>query len=237
MPKSPSPITKSLDRINPRLLHEEVANRLRELIVRGDIAPGERLNERELTERFGISRTPLREAVKLLSAEGLVKLFPNRGAVVVVITRADVEDMFQLISALETLGGQLACERASDKDIAEISVMQSQLREYYEQGKVTDYFDSKQRIHQKMVECAGNRELMQAYRRVAARIRCPRFNSNFPAPHWGEAMSEDEEIFNALTQRNSERLKALLRAEISNRSEVVQSWLVAREAQLKTPTG
>jgi DNA-binding GntR family transcriptional regulator len=237
MADSASPQAKSLDTINPRPLHEEVANRLRELIVRGDIAPGERLNERQLTERFGISRTPLREAVKLLSAEGLVKLMPNRGAVVVVITRADVEDMFQLIGVLETLGGQLACERASDKDIAEIAALQSQMRLYYEQGNVTEYFDCKQRIHQRMIECAGNRELVQAYRRVAARIRCPRFNSNFPAPHWGEAMDEDEQIFDALTARNSEQLKALISVEISNRSKIVQEWLAAREAQAKSPSG
>lgn len=234
MANSPSSQVKSLDTINARLLHEEVADRLREMIVRGDIAPGERLNEQQLTKRFGISRTPLREAVKLLSTEGLVKLMPNRGAVVVVITSADVQDMFQLIAVLETMGGQLACERASDAEIAEIARLQSQMRVYYQQGNVTEYFDCKQRIHERMIECAGNRELVQAYRRVAARIRCPRFNSNFPPPHWGEAMDEDERIFEALTARNIELLKSLISAEIGNRSKIVQRCLAAREAQTKS---
>ena len=89
-------------------LHEEVVNRLRLRIVEGEIAPGAKLNERELSESLQVSRTPLREAIKMLAAEGLVELLPNRGAVAAQLGRQDVIDAFEVIAGLEGMSGELA---------------------------------------------------------------------------------------------------------------------------------
>lgn len=222
--------------IDRRPLHIEVADRLRELITQGEIGPGERLNERALIERFGISRTPLREAVKILSAEGLVKLFPNRGAVVVTITSTDVDDMFQVLSSLEALGGELACKRATDAEIAEIAELYEQMQAHHAAGQVGEYFDCKQRMHQLIIDCARNRELAQAYRRISLRIRCPRFNSNCSAPRWNEVMDENKQILDALVARDGRRLARQLQDEVVSRSQIIQKWLAAREAQVKSAT-
>jgi len=220
---------KQRDLIDPRPLHYEVADRLREMITQGELAPGERLNERVLTERFGISRTPLREAVKILFAEGLVRLFPNRGAIVVAINREDAEDMFQMMASLEALGGTLACARATAADIAEITELHERMKAFHAERKVNEYYECNQQIHEKIIDCAGNRELSVAYRRVATRVRCPRFNAAFPAPRWSEAMEEHEEILDALLKRDGERLSMLLTSEITNRSKVIQSLIAPRE--------
>jgi DNA-binding GntR family transcriptional regulator len=222
--------------INPRPLHNEVADRLRRLITRGELTPGQRLNERVLTERFGISRTPLREAFKVLSSEGLVKLLPNRGAIVTTLTRADAEDMFQVMAVLEALGGELACRRASDQDIAEIEALHGQMRAYFDRGDLADYFELNQRIHQKIIDCAGNLELTDAYRRIAARIRRARYMANLSRPRWREAMDEHEQILSALVARDSERLKALLALHLQNKSEVIQDWLAETEAEEQNAT-
>lgn len=222
--------------INPRPLHNEVADRLRRLITRGELTPGQRLNERVLTERFGISRTPLREAFKVLSSEGLVKLLPNRGAIVTTLTRADAEDMFQVMAALEALGGELACRRASDRDIAEIEALHGQMRAYFDQGDLADYFELNQRIHQKIIDCAGNLELAEAYRRIAARIRRVRYMANLSRPRWDEAMDEHEQILSALVARDSERLKALLALHLKNKFEVIRDWLAETEAEEQNAT-
>src|SRR5690606_13876427 len=122
----------SIEAVTPRPLHIEVADRLRDLITQGELAAGDRLNERLLTERFTISRTPLREAIRMLAAEGLVRLLPNRGAVVCPITLADARDMFEVMAALEALAGELACKRAADGDNAEIAALHDQMRIHHE---------------------------------------------------------------------------------------------------------
>lgn len=227
---------KAVERISPRALHNEVADRLRELITRGELAPGSRLNERMLTERFGISRTPLREALKVLSSEGLVELLPNRGAVVTIITAADAEDMFQVMAVLEALGGELACLRATDQDIVAITSLHAQMREFYDRRDLEDYFELNQLIHQKIIDCAGNKELSDAYRRISVRIRRPRFMANLSSPRWHEAMDEHEEILQALTRRDSEGLKGLLAQHLDNKSQVIQDWLSQCEAEIRDGT-
>ena len=102
--------------ISRRYLHDEVADRMRELIQSGEMEPKERINESELTERFGISRTPLREAIKILATEGLLELLPNRGARVASITEAELEDMIEVIAGLEATAGDLACRTVSDEE-------------------------------------------------------------------------------------------------------------------------
>jgi DNA-binding GntR family transcriptional regulator len=201
---------KSPDVIGRRPLHDEVADRLRELIMSGELAPGERLNERSLTERFGISRTPLREAVKILSAEGLVKLLPNRGAVVSTVTRADAENLLQLIGALEALGGELACRRATDQQIDEIAKLTRRMRVSHTDRNLAEFLLCNQRIHEKIIDAGGNAELADAYRRTAGRIRCAHYMTECSQARWDESMDEHDEILDALVKRDAERLKALL---------------------------
>ncbi|MFZ5558309.1 MAG: GntR family transcriptional regulator [Pseudomonadota bacterium] len=214
-----SPVTG--DAIGRRPLHDEVAARLRDLITRGELSPGERLNERVLTERFGISRTPLREAIKVLSSEGLVELLPNRGAAVTRITRADAEDMFQVMAVLEALGGELACQRAGDDDIAEVRALHYQMRAHHARGELADYFRLNQRIHEKIIECARNAALTGVYRSLSGRIRRARYMANLSRERWDHAVEEHEQILAALAQRDGERLKALLKTHLENKLDVI----------------
>ena len=113
--------------ISRQALHEAVAARLRDMIVEGALEPGARLNERELCERLGISRTPLREAYRVLATEGLISLLPNRGAQVVLMSPLDVRDTFDVMGALEGLSGELACRHVTDADIAALRVMHEEM--------------------------------------------------------------------------------------------------------------
>jgi DNA-binding GntR family transcriptional regulator len=218
-----------VEAIDRRPLHREVADRLRDLITRGELRPGQRLNERLLTKRFGISRTPLREAFGILAAEGLVTSLPNRGAMVATVTAADAEDMFQVMAVLEALGGELACQRASDADIAEVRALHQQMRRHYASRELDAYFDFNQRIHQKIIDCAGNRELTDVYKRISHKIRRARYLANLSRDRGDHAMDEHEEILEALVQRNSDKLKALLAVHLKNKYEVIQAWLAEHE--------
>ena len=107
--------------LHRRYIHDDVADRLRGLILSGDLPPRSRVNELELAERFGISRTPLREAIKILATEGLLELLPNRGARVAVLSSEEIDDMMVVIGGLEGLAAELACARITDGEIAAIA--------------------------------------------------------------------------------------------------------------------
>src|SRR5690348_10528031 len=110
----------SIAPVNRRSLHDEVVERVRTLIVEGHLAPQTRIHEGDLGKALGVSRTPLREALKVLASEGLIDLVPGRGALVRKLTAKDVREMLDVLVALKTLAGRLACARASDADIAEL---------------------------------------------------------------------------------------------------------------------
>src|ERR1700761_2653161 len=104
-------------------LHDGLLGRLRDMIVEGELAPGTRLREREVTEWLGVSRTPLREALKVLAAERLIELTPNRGARIATLGEVEIRHMFELMGALEGLAGRLAALRASEADLLELNAM------------------------------------------------------------------------------------------------------------------
>ncbi len=108
------------DPISRASLHEELAVRLRKMIVEDELLPGTRIKEPELCERFAVSRTPLREAMKVLAPEGYVRLTPNRGATVAELTAEDLEEAFPVMGALEALAGELAARNATHAQIEAI---------------------------------------------------------------------------------------------------------------------
>ncbi|MBE0619326.1 MAG: GntR family transcriptional regulator [Burkholderiales bacterium] len=205
----------------PRLLAAEVVERLRDLIVQGELAPGVKLNERVLCERLRTSRTPVREAIKYLASEGLVELLPNRGAIVTPITAATVREMFVLLSALEALAGELACANASDTDIAEIRALHYQMLVHHARGELAQYFRYNQEIHLHLVESTGNATLTNTYRGLNAHVRRARYMANFSRERWDHAVEEHEKILDALVRRDGVLLPVLLRSHLNNKMLVV----------------
>jgi len=211
-----------------RALHDQVVARLRDMIVEGELAPGERVPERELCARLGISRTPLREALKVLAADGLVDLQHHRGATVSRLTADAVDDMFRVMEALEALAGELACARAADDQIAAIRALHEQMRAFHARRKLSDYFRLNQRIHAGIVEAAANPVLANIYRGLSARIRRARYMANLSRARWDEAMTEHELILEALAARDGARLGRLLRVHLRHKAEVVKAVLLGK---------
>jgi len=211
--------------ISRRPLHEEATDRLRDLIVRGDLAPGGRLNERLLCEQLGISRTPLREAIKLLATEGLVELLPNRGAVVAGIDSARLAETLQVMGALEALAGELACRHASDESIAAIRRLHEEMLDMHARGDLAGYFRHNQAIHMSLVEASGNAVLAGAYRQLNANVRRARYMANLSRERWDAAVREHERILAALEARDVASLQALLRDHLANKLASVLTGL------------
>ncbi|HEV7610707.1 MAG TPA: GntR family transcriptional regulator, partial [Steroidobacteraceae bacterium] len=200
-------------------LHDGILIRLRDHIVEGNIRDGDRIPERQLCEMLGISRTPLREALKVLAAEGLVELLPNRGARVRQLSERDLGDLFDIMGGLEGLAGRLACENISDAEIAEIERLHYEMYGFYLHRDMHGYFRVNQLIHQKIVEASRNTTLLNSYANFAGRIRRVRYSANFARKRdrWAEAMREHEAILDALRRRAGSELSDILFKHLRNK--------------------
>lgn len=226
-----TPSLATMAPIARRPLHEEAIDRLRDRIVQGELAPGSRLNERVLAAQLGISRTPLREAFKLLAAEGLVELLPNRGAVVAPIDAARIRETLAVMGALEALVGELACAQASEASIAEIQALHYEMRAAHARRDLAAYFRHNQAIHLKLAEAAGNTVLAQTYRQLNANVRRVRYMANLAPERWDAAVREHDAILAALSARDGERLKALLSDHLAQKTASVLAALAEAPAR------
>jgi DNA-binding GntR family transcriptional regulator len=208
-------------------LQEETTRRLRDLIIQGDLKPGARLNERELTELLGISRTPLREATRRLASEGLVQLLPHRGAIVAPVDEASVRDALHVMGALEAYAGERACTLASESDINEIRALHFEMLADRAREDRQSYFARNQAIHFKIIDCAGNEVLSQTYRMLNDRVRRVRYRANMKRHHWDQAIAEHEEILAALVARDASRLKRQLADHLASKMGAVARALAA----------
>jgi DNA-binding GntR family transcriptional regulator len=213
----------------PRLLHEAVVDRLRDMIVHGVLEPGTKLNERVLSAQLGASRTPLREALKYLASEGLVELLPNRGAIVAPLDRGRVKQIFAVMGALEALAGELACRNASDDAINEIRALHYQMLSHHARGDLAEYFRFNQEIHLKLVELSGNEVLASMYRGLNANVRRARYIANLSQERWNNAIKEHQQMLDALVARDGARLQKLLSDHLANKLVLVMEVLETAE--------
>jgi DNA-binding GntR family transcriptional regulator len=202
-------------------LHQQVAHSLRQMLVENRIVPGAKLNERELSEVLKVSRTPLREAIRMLAAEGLVELLPNRGAVAVELSDADVLNTFEVMSGLEAQSGELAAQRITDAELAEIKAMHYEMLATYTRRDLPAYYRLNAAIHSAINAAAQNPVLTVVYKQVNARLQALRFRSNQDGDKWGAAVQQHEQMIEALSTRNAAAMRVLLVTHINNKRDVV----------------
>jgi DNA-binding GntR family transcriptional regulator len=212
-------------------LHGEILARLRDHIVEGNIPDGSRIPERQLCDMLDISRTPLREALKVLASEGLVELLPNRGARVRQLSQHDLGELFDVMGGLESLAGRLACEHITDAEILEIERLHYEMYGFYLHRDMHGYFQVNQLIHQKIVEASRNATLKATYANFAGRIRRIRYSANFARKRerWGEAMREHETILDALRRRAGSELSDILFHHLRNKQTAAIEHLVEQQ--------
>lgn len=208
-------------------LHEQVAHKLRQMLVENRIAPGAKLNERELSEVLKVSRTPLREAIKMLAAEGLVELLTNRGAIAVELTEADVLNTFEVMAGLEAQSGELAAQRITDAELVEIKAMHFEMLAAYTRRDLPTYYRLNAAIHSAINGAAKNPVLTLTYQQVNARLQALRFRSNQDGDKWKAAVKEHEEMINALEARDAAAMRGVLLNHLMHKRDVVIEQLRA----------
>ncbi|WP_281929029.1 GntR family transcriptional regulator [Roseibium album] len=211
--------------IERRSLHLELVERLRPLIIESEIAPGKKVPEKALCEQFSVSRTPMREALKVLAAEGLVRLEPNRGAWVTLITIEEVEEVFPVLAVLEGLSGELACAKITDEEIAGIRSLHDAMIKSYRDRDLATYFKLNQDIHLGILTAARNETLANSSMALSARMQRARYAANMSDERWSEAVDEHNEIMRALEARDGKMLASILSVHMKNKQNSVLRWL------------
>jgi DNA-binding GntR family transcriptional regulator len=212
-------------------LYDGVLVHLRRMIFEGELKPGARIVERLLCEQLHVSRTPLREAFKVLASEGLVDLLPNCGARVSPLREQDVRDAFEVMGAIEGLAGELAATRAGDDVIAEIRALHYQMYAHYLRRELPDYFRFNQAIHRRIVDAAGNALLKAQYDLLSIRVARARYVVNrLDEDRWAQAMKEHDAILDCMTRRAGTELRELLRQHLLNKlASLMEHFPVSQE--------
>lgn len=226
-----------LDALERSGLHERIAERLRERIIDGSLLPGAHLNERVLCEQLQVSRTPLREAFRMLAGEGVIHLIPNRGAVVATLDRAEVDHAFELMASLEALSGELAAHRATEAEIQAVRRLQLAMEQAHARRDLARYYRINRDIHTTLVLSARNPVLAETHQRLNARLQALRFRSNLNPDKWAAAVAEHARMVELLEARDARGLSALMRRHLRAKQATVTAQLdqSARDAPSAQP--
>ena len=213
-----SPLMPRLER---QRLHDTVVEHLRSFITEGVLSAGQKLNERELCDTLGISRTPLREALKVLAMEGLIEINPNRGASVARMSEQEIRETFELMSGIEAFAGQLACERITEQELDEIKALHNAMVVSKNQNDLPGYYHRNRSIHDLINLAARNSALRQVYLSLNRRIHSLRYLSNQQAPKWDRALHDHEDMIVALQERDGKRLSEILRHHLLEKRNAI----------------
>lgn len=194
-----------------------VADRLRQLITDGTLAPGTSLNERDLCERLKVSRTPLREAYRILAADGLVIIQPKRGAMVIEHSPADIENIFDVLAVLEGLAIRQAAQRASAAELAEIAALHAQMLEGYRRKDIGAYFAASMGTHVAISRAAHNPALSATYERLNLQVQALRYKSNLDRDEWMGGVADHERFVAALLARDADAAEKAIRQHLVNK--------------------
>ena len=188
--------------IRAKPLHESAIERLRDMIVEGRLAVGERLHEANLAATLCVSRTPIREAIKLLATEGLVDLLPGRGARVSGFSVDHVRELFEAIAGIERNASELAAGRMTEREFEKLQRMHERMARHHAAGERQPYFKLNHEIHLAIVAAAKNATLEAIHASLITRARRARYAALSTHARWMEAMDEHERLMAALTGRD-----------------------------------
>lgn len=213
-------------------LHDEVAAQLRERIFAGELAPGMFVDEVALAEQLKISRTPLREALKVLTAEGLLRHEPRRGCFVTEVTEQDLDEIFPVIALLEGRCAFEAAQQATDADLQALEVLHDKLQRHARAGRINAYYEANFAIHEAIIALAGNRWLAGAIGGLRKIVKLARLQQLHAPGRLEQSLSEHLAVFAALKARDAEGAEAAMRTHLTRQREALRALARAQRSRL-----
>ena len=213
-------------------LRDLVFNTLRQAILKGELKPGERLMEIQLAEKLGVSRTPIREAIRKLELEGLVLMIPRRGAEVAKISHKSLQDVLEVRGALEELATDLACQRITEEQLIALREAENHFKAVVEKGTEMEIAEADEAYH-----ATGNKRLIQMINNLREQMYRYRLEYIKDESQRGTLISEHEKILEAIRIRDIIRAKALMKEHIDNQEMTVSKNLNEAEERNKSAGG
>lgn len=213
-------------------LHDEVAAQLRERIFDGELVPGSFLDEHHLAEELKISRTPLREALKVLTVEGLVRHEPRRGCFVNEVTEQDLDEIFPVIALLEGRCAFEAAQKATDEDLAALEELHQKLARHAKAKRINEYYQANFAIHEAIITLAGNRWLAMVIDDLRKILKLARLQQLHAPGRLEQSLSEHLAVFAALKARDAEGADAAMRTHLARQREALRELARANRPRL-----
>jgi DNA-binding GntR family transcriptional regulator len=192
-------------------LREKILESIREAIIKGTLKPGEKVAEPELAERFGISRTPIREAFRQLESEGFLVVIPRKGAVVVSFSPKEIEEFYAIKSILEGYAARKACENLSDKEIDRLKAINDKLRQLAKEDDIKHFFKIHNEFHELFIKAADNEKLHDLISSLLGKFQRLRLTSLSLPGRMAISVQEHDKIIEAFRDRNVEQAEQLVR--------------------------
>lgn len=214
--------TMTDDRIEHSALYQLVASRLRQRIYQRELVPGEAIDELELCKVFGISRTPLREALKVLHSEGLVELIPRRGCRVKKLELEELRDLFPVMAVLEGLCAREALQRATPADMTHLEALHAQLETFAAAGDINKYYEINFQFHQAVQQISGNRWLQRVAMDLRKMLRLSRHTQLTLADRLSRSIAEHRQIMDAFRRRDAVAVEETMKQHLNAQLEALE---------------
>lgn len=227
--KSPSMRRKPLER--HQTLRERILETIREAILNGTLQPGEKVSEPDLAERFGISRTPIREALRQLESEGYLEVIPRRGAIVAALSEKDVEEYYAIKSILESYAARIAAERMTAKDIERLEHLNNRLEQLAMAGDVKTFFRVHGEYHEMFVRAAGNDRLSELIGQLGLKFNRMKMAALAVPGRMEISVQEHKKIIEALRLRNGDIADAMVRETAAHGAQILIQSLASAEGR------
>lgn len=210
-------------KIKKATLHIQIADALREMIMIGELKNGDKINESDLCGAMGISKTPLREALRVLSAENLISLVPNRGAYVTKPTTAEIKEMLAVMGVLEGVCARAAAEKMTPADFARLEELHAELEEKFDGRDQEEYIRINNRYHSFVQDLAGNRTLNQIVSGLRKKILLYRFQSlNLPG-RFEASIKEHRDLLEAFRNRAAPKAEKIMKTHLQKQSQAIEA--------------
>jgi DNA-binding GntR family transcriptional regulator len=222
-----------MQKIVQRTLHQEVTDRIREMIHGGVLVRGQKIDEKQIAESMGVSRTPVRESLRVLHSEGLIDLIPHKGAYLIQPRVEEVQDMFEVISVLEGTCARLAAKKMTEKDLKELESLHSTLEKHFRKRNHEAYLECNHLLHLRIQQLSGNKVLNDVLNSLRQKVLLHRHRQLYHKDRFERSMQEHRDLLEALQKRNPELAEQAMKRHLINQCEA----LVDLYASKKTGVG
>ena len=216
-----------MKKIRVKTLHQEVAERVREMIRRGDLVAGQKVDEKVLCESMGVSRTPIRESLRILHSEGLIDLIPHKGAYISTPKIEEIKDMFEVMGMLEGMCARLATKRMGASDLKKIRSLHNELEHHYARQDREMYLEVNNVFHLLVQELSGNKALQDVLKGLRQKILLYRHRQLYQKNRFDQSMREHREILAAFEKRDARLAEISLKHHLKKQCEALVDYYAA----------